>query len=253
MAETPVDRLVDFLICGTQKGGTTALDSHLRDHPAICMAQQKEVHFFDRELWPAATKPDYSHYHSYFCPGPAHRRIGEATPIYMYWQDAPKRIWQYNPSMKIIVLLRNPIARAYSHWNMERSRDAETLGFWEALQQESQRCRAALPHQHRVYSYIDRGYYMEQLRRLWHYFSRANVLILNSDSLRQHPSTTLEEVCTFLGLEPLASVAPRAVNPRPYATAMGSREKDYLRQIFEPEIRSLERELGWDCRSWLTD
>ena len=66
----------------------------------------------------------------------------------MYWHNAPRRIWQYNPDIKLIVILRNPIERAYSHWNMERSRNAEKLSFFDAIQSERDRCQEALSYQH---------------------------------------------------------------------------------------------------------
>jgi len=90
----------------------------------------------------------------------------------MYWQNAPKRIWQYNPEMKIIIILRNPIERAFSHWNMERSRNAEHLSFWDAINTEKLRCQETLPLQNRVYSYIDRGFYIKQLENIWRYFPK---------------------------------------------------------------------------------
>src|SRR6266478_3510531 len=104
---------VDFVIGGTQKGGTSALDSFLRQHPDICMPDtKKELHFFDRE----ADDTDYKKYHANFRPKPEHRVIGEASPIYMYWETAPHRIWKYNSKMKWILALRNPVDRAfYAH------------------------------------------------------------------------------------------------------------------------------------------
>jgi hypothetical protein len=155
----PTKRMVDFVICGTQKGGTSALDTYLRGHPEICMADRKEVHFFDNEEYFSNDKPDYSKYLSWFSPNKSHKILGEATPIYMYWNDSPKRIWEYNPNMKLIVILRNPIERAYSHWNMDRSRHADNLSFWETIQKEKKRCSDALPKQQRRYSYIERGFY----------------------------------------------------------------------------------------------
>lgn len=247
------DRLVNFVICGTQKGGTSALDSYLREHPEICMADKKEVHFFDNESFYANGKPDYSIYHSFFSPKPSHKLVGEATPIYMYWHDAPWRMWEYNPNMKLIVVLRNPIDRAYSHWNMERSRNAESLPFWDAIQNEQQRCREALPYQHRVFSYVDRGYYLEQLRRLWHYFSKDKVLVLKNDYLKNQPNEALKEVCSFLGIDNFENVNAREVHSRPYSSKMSDKEKEYLRFIFEYEIRGLERELGWELTSWLSE
>ncbi len=247
------DRLVNFLICGTQKGGTSALDSYLRDHPEICMAIQKEVHFFDNETLFLNGSPDYSQYHAYFRPEASHRVAGEATPIYMYWHNSPRRIWEYNQNMKLIVVLRNPVDRAYSHWNMERSRNAESLPFWDAIQKEELRCKEALPYQHRVYSYIDRGFYLEQLRRLWCYFSRDNVLVLKHEYLKDHPVECLKDVCDFLEVNHFNTVNPKEVHTLPYLSKMSDKEKEYLRFIFEHEIRGIERALGWDCSDWLSE
>ena len=74
--------------------------------------------------------------------------------------------------MRLIVILRNPIERAYSHWAMEHRRGNDQLPFALALEQEEARCREALPFQHRVFSYVDRGFYSAQLRRLWRFFGR---------------------------------------------------------------------------------
>jgi hypothetical protein len=240
---------VNFVIAGTQKGGTSALDAYLRAHTQVGMARVKETHFFDNEDYFRATAVDYRIYHEFFA---ADGRLGgEATPIYMYWQDAPGRIWQYNPMMKWIILLRNPISRAYSHWNMERARGADTLSFAEAIAVEETRCREALPYQHRVYSYLDRGFYSEQLRRIWRFFPRAQVLVLKSEDLRDHPQATLDQVCAFLDIAPLALDAPQCVHALPYPHALGNAEKNYLTDWYEYEIKQLEKMLDWDCRDWL--
>lgn len=246
------ERMVDFVICGTQKGGTTALDAYLREHHEICMADKKEVHFFDNEKNFSNGKPNYSKYHTFFSPKQSHKILGEATPIYMYWDESPRRIWEYNPNMKLIVLLRNPIERAYSNWNMERSRNKETLSFWEAINNEKERCRKALPLQCRVYSYIDRGFYLEQLRSIWAYFPKDRVLILKNEDLKQKPNETLNHVCEFLGVTQFKSVVAKDVHSRPYVSSINKKEKDYLRAIFEPEIIELESELNWNCRDWLS-
>lgn len=244
-------RTVGFVIGGTQKGGTSALAAYLNEHPQICMARRKEVHFFDNDKLFHGNGPDYSEYHSAFYPEDSHELIGEATPIYMYWHDAPKRIWEYNSNMKWILLLRNPIERAYSHWNMERSRNADTMPFWHAIQNESERCREALPYQHRVYSYVDRGFYLEQLRRIWRYFPTTQVAILKSEYLRSKPNEALRHLCDFLEVEHLGDVEDKSVHSLPYEDDMSDRERHYLRLVFEHEIRGLERVLGWDCNAWL--
>ena len=244
-------RLVDFLVCGTQKGGTTALDAYLREHPQICMAREKELHFFNNERVFSRPFPDYNQYHTSFLPTEAHRCVGESTPIYMYWESAPRRIWEYNPNMRIIVVLRNPIDRAYSHWNMERARGNETLSFWDAIRSEEKRCRESLPHQHVVYSYVDRGFYTEQLRRLWRYFPRESVLVLRTEQLRCAPQEALSRVFEFLGVEEWRLSQEKREHVYPYESKMNVAEIGYLRGVFEYEIRQLERILGWHGNDWL--
>jgi len=202
------ERRVNFLIAGTQKGGTTALHSYLEEHPETCMADQKEVHYFDTEDNFNQEIVSYSKYHESFKPKSNHKLLGEATPIYMYWKEAPKRIHEYNPEIKIILILRNPIDRAYSHWNMERMKNADSLSFSDAIRSETQRCEEALPLQHRVYSYIDRGHYLEQLERIWKYFPKNQVLIIKSEKLKENPNEVLREITDFLQISPFKTHDP---------------------------------------------
>lgn len=243
---------VQFLIAGTQKGGTSALDAYLRDHPGIAMASRKEVHFFDDDAqFAAGAAPSYDAYERFFADAPAHAVAGEATPVYMYWRTAPARIRAYNPAMKLIVVLRNPITRAYSHWNMEHTRGADRLSFWRALRTEPIRCRFAWPTQHHVYSYVDRGYYTQQLARVWQTIPRAQTLVIRHERLKRDPQAVLDEVCAFLGVEPVRVITRKEVHTLAYAQAMAEREWRFLADRFAGEIRALERLLGWDCSAWL--
>lgn len=243
---------VNFLIGGTQKGGTSALDAYLRRHPEIVMANQKEVHFFDNEDYFRWKEVDYSLYHASFTLNSSNRQVlGEATPIYMYWYPAPKRIWYYNPCMKWILVLRNPIERAYSHWNMESNRGQESVSFLEAVKHERKRCREMLPEQHRVYSYVDRGFYTEQIRRIWHFFPIEQTLFIKNEELRHAPRVVMDRVCNFLQVGKLLDVRCEVVHAGEYVASLSAAEKVYLQDIFEVEIRALEKLLGWDCRDWL--
>lgn len=242
---------VDFLIAGVQKGGTTALDAYLRAHPALCFPARKELHFFDDEERFAARRVDYADYHANFARARAHRLAGESTPIYLYWDAAPRRIWTYNPRMKLIAVLRNPIARAYSHWNMERERGADPLPFGEALRAEAGRALAARPHQDKVFSYMDRGFYSHQLRRLWRFFPREQTLVLRHEELRDRPAEIVRRVTDFLGVDPLPGVAFRDIHSRPYVAPMARADWDCLRGVFEGEIIGLQQLLGWDLSRWL--
>lgn len=254
---------VSFLIAGTQKGGTTALHDYLRKHPQVCMARRKEVHFFDKDRFFANGAPDYSIYHAFFKPRATYRAFfkrnatnqlfGEATPIYMYWEPAPARIREYNPEMKFIISLRNPILRAFSNWNMERARGNEPLSFWDALHTEAERRETGAPRELRLHSYIARGFYAEQLRRLWSYFPKSQTHVLRQDQLYKDPLNVLNDVCAFLDIGPFKAVRQRTVFSKSYMTSMSRREWRHLAQLFEPDIRSLESALNWDCSDWMRE
>ena len=241
---------VDFVIGGTQKGGTSALESFLRQHLEICMPEtKKELHFFDQEE-NFSGHPNYKKYHANFRPEKQHRSIGEATPIYMYWNATPSRIWSYNPKMKWILVLRNPVERAFSHWNMETKRKAEHLSFPDAVKQEAARCREALPLQHRVYSYIDRGFYAVQVRRLFNIFGEDNCLVILNEELRNDHAKTLGRVFEFLQVN--ASTIPPAANvfEHDYDEKIDMKLQEELIDTFYFEIKELERLLHRDLSSW---
>ena len=238
---------VDFVIGGTQKGGTSALDSFLRKHPEICMpSTRKELHFFDRE----EENRDYKAYHANFEPKPQHRVIGEASPIYMYWETAPSRIWNYNPKMKWILALRNPVERAFSAWNMETKRGKEKLPFAEAIEKEAERCREALPLQHRVYSYVDRGFYAYQVRRLFNFFGRESVLFLLSEELRNEHQKTLRCVFDFLGVDSSFVPPEASVFEQEYSDKIDNQMRARLIDLFQPDIKELEGLIGRDLQGW---
>jgi len=241
---------VNFVIGGTQKGGTSALDFFLRQHPQICMPEtKKELHYFDNEK-EFRGRPDYEKYHARFNPKSQHRVIGEASPIYMYWNAAPYRIWTYNPKMKWILALRNPVERAFSAWNMETKRGAENLSFQEAVEQEVDRCREALPLQHRVFSYIDRGFYAHQVRRLFRIFGEANCLVLLNEDLRSDHDKTLGRVFDLLSVD--RSVIPPSANVFEHEYDEKIDDQFYLRLIdmFYFDVKELERILGCDLSRW---
>lgn len=242
---------VNFLIAGTQKSGTSALNKYLSAHPKLCMAKRKEVHFFDNERIFTHKPVDYARYHAFFSPRLQHRLYGESTPNYMYWYSAPRRIWEYNPAMKLIIVLRNPIDRAFSHWNMEVANKREFLSFGDAIRNERQRIKEALPYQHRVYAYLDRGFYPDQIRRIWHFFPKEQTLFLKSENLKKEPKNSLAQVCDFLGVANLSSIQPLTANATPYATLMTDTDREYLRKLYKFEIKDLEHMLGWDCSEWL--
>ncbi|MFZ2540423.1 MAG: sulfotransferase domain-containing protein [Gallionella sp.] len=241
---------VQFLIGGTQKGGTTALDAYLRMHPSVKMAQKKEVHFFDNEAYFKNTEVNYSLYHANFTPDNPNQILGEATPIYMYWRPSPKRICKYNPAMKWILILRNPIERAYSQWNMESKRRTESLPFIDALLREKALSQS-LANQHRVYSYVDRGFYSEQIQRILQYFPVQQMFFLKSEDLQNATKDSLNKVCDFLEIKNMPETSYKKMHVGSYDTGMPEAERAYMKEVFKIEIHALEKLLGWDCGSWL--
>ncbi len=243
----------DFFVVGAQKAGTTALRAYLDRHPNIGLYESPEAHYFDDERHFAASVVTHDAYHARFPRKRPDLIRGEVTPVYLYWRDAPRRIWAYNSNARLIALLRNPIERAFSHWTMERSWRNDPLSFYDALTAERHRCRETLPYQHIHYSYMDRGFYSEQLRRLWSYFPREHVLVLKSDDLRREPRKTLMSVAHFLGVDPevYANASPEDHHVGVYEAPIDPRALELLRETFQFEIRQLELMLGWDLAEWL--
>ena len=243
-----IDRL-DFAIIGAQKSGTTALHYLLEKHPDITLGDQQEMHFFDDERIFAAS-PDYDLLHRHFPMIRPSMIAGECTPSYLYWAPAAERLHQYNPRIKLIALLRNPIDRAFAHWNMQRFKGRESLDFLAALEEEQKRIAQPLSLEARRFSYVDRGFYTEQLARFFGFFPRAQLKVIKFEDFRDRPQETLNAFFQFLGVNPLGHVRSKDRNVVPYEREMTPTERKRLSEVFAEEIGKLEQLLGWDCADW---
>lgn len=227
---------VRFLVAGVQKGGTSALFEYLRDIPALQLPAVKEAHFFDDERGVDWSAPDYAPYHALFADDG--RMQGEATPIYLYWPHSLERIRAYNPAMRLILLFRDPVERAWSHWRMEYAKRKETEPFAWCIREGRARVAAhgEVPGAHRVFSYVERGFYGAQLERALDLFPRDQLLLLRSADLKARPDATLAVICRFLELAPPpAAVAPRTVRPAAaidYPSTLRAEDVDYLRALY---------------------
>jgi hypothetical protein len=196
---------LDFVILGAQKCGTTALARFLDQHPCIAMSRPKEAHVFDREHFALADVDRV--YAQCFNHALIGQLRGEATPVYLYFPDVPARLHQYNPNLKMIVCLRDPVARAISHHAMEYGRGDETLPLWRALLAESARLKRDVAPERidsasRHHSYRSRGYYTRQIEQVLRYFPRHQLLLIRSEDLMQQHDKTLRLVFEFLGVDP---------------------------------------------------
>lgn len=248
----PTEPRIDVVIGGVQKGGTTALDMALRRHPGMRMPAVKEPHWFDDDSHFAGGMPDYAAYHALWAEDPRPGLRCDSTPSYLWWPAAAERLRDYNPALRWIVLLRDPAARAYSHWNMQRSRRNEALDFGAALDAEASRLATATPAEWRRYSYASRGHYAQQLARLFRLFPREQVLVLRSDRLRAEFAATLGAVLEFLGLEPIEVSDTMIAHEGSYDAPLAPADRARLVALYEADIRALEAMLGWDLSDWLS-
>jgi Sulfotransferase domain len=249
-----IERL-DFIVPGAQKSGTTALHYFLKKHPQIALPDRQEMHFFDdEEIFSQPVDYELLHRHFRKRPGrllPVRPGIaGEVTPSYLYWKPAMERIANYNSRIKLVLLLRNPVDRAFAHWNMQRFKDREFLDFLDALKEEPRRIAQPLTVESRRFAYIDRGFYSAQLERVFKFFSREQVKLIKFENFRDRKQETLDSIFDFLGVKRVRNIRDKDRNVVPYERAMTPEERKYLFGVFSSEISKLEQMLGWDCSDW---
>jgi hypothetical protein len=264
--------LPDFIVVGTQKGGTTELYDRLVQHPNIASAFAKEVHYFDANYdkgveWyttffpridadrakgalPQITGPQIT--------GPQTTRpkiTGEASPCYLFHPAVARRVATTVPQAKIILMLRNPVDRAYSHYHHEVRLGFETASFAEAIQQESVRLQGERtklinnkhytsdPYMH--YSYLRRGIYVEQLRTWFDAFQPEQILVLKSEDFFSDTAAVMRRVYDFLDVPEVVSTAPDRHKSFKYPK-MDVDLRRQLSQYFEPYNQQLYTFLDTD-------
>lgn len=239
---------LDFMIIGAQKAGTTALSHFLSQHPGVAMAQGKEVHLFDAQDYAIDWTVDEinQRYAAHFKGVDPAVLWGEATPIYLYRPEIIPELKRYNPALKLIVLLRDPVERAISHYEMERSRSNEDLPLWRALWCESKRLAAEegrLGHAHRCHSYVDRGHYATQLDCVRHHFSDQQILILENDALKNQHTETLKKVCDFLAVDASYCIPAERVFAGEYRNKYSSLYYSLIKMLLRWRFRSANAKL----------
>jgi hypothetical protein len=194
-------RNIDFIGIGAARSGTSWLANCLRCHPDIGISEPKEVRYFNSLDWPGpganglearAVNANFSRpvswYFKHFEHCMARKMIGEYSPIYLYDEAAPRRIQELFPDVRLIVSLRNPIERAYSHFGMIRGVSGADWTFDEAVK--------------RFPFLIDMGLYAVQLKRYLERFNRDRILVLVFEDLVEKPVESLTKVFKFLGVVP---------------------------------------------------
>ena len=240
-----------FIIIGAQKAGTTALYRYLQQHKSILGSNPKEIHYFD-----TYGNLNYKNYHKHFPKRNIFPKLTfEATPRYLYFPGTAKKLYDYNPNLKLIVSLRDPISRAYSAWNMYQQ-----MKYNDSLMKRFE-LNAKQQHNHKLFDYLTdpniitfrdwvkkeiydnkkqdiiepsilkRGYYEEQILDFFKYFPEYQLHFVNADFLKKDTEKELLKICKFLKIKPFDF---NKVNINPY------HKRDYKAQISELDKGFLE-------------
>jgi len=233
--------LPNFIIIGEQKCGTTTLYDHLIQHPQILSALRKEIHFFDNHY-----NVGLNMYKAFF---PTNKEIqknglnitGEASPNYFHHPLVPQRIKENLPNIKLIVLLRNPVERAYSHFIMMKNAGFETLSFEQAIEYEKQNIKEekiSWKNQHRVFNethhpYLMRSIYVNNLKRWFEIFPRNQILIIKSEDFKSNKAEILKKTFEFLNISSYDLSDLKNKNVARYSS-INSDTKKMLEDFFKP-------------------
>ncbi len=250
----------EFVIIGPQKCGTTSLYRYLLEHPNFLASKTKEVHYYDRNYYKG-----FDWYKSNF-PSSIYRTVykkvfnkknvitGESTPYYFNCPFVPERMSIDIPYVKVIIMLRNPIYRAYSHYYHERSKGYERLSIESALKKERERLKKeyekfkrnkfyfSIKHQH--YSYLDTGYYAKHLKKWFKYFKRDQILIIKSEDFFSDTDISYLHILKFLNLPPINLNEFKAFNTNKYPP-IDLKIYNKLAKYYEPLNEELYELLGY--------
>ena len=202
----------DFLMIGAQNCGTESLYSHLENHLQIIKEGSRDIHFFDLNF-----ERGVNWYNKQLTRSVIGEKVllWEMTPYYIYHPLVAERVYKCFPDVKLIVMLRNPVKRAWLNYHLEVAIGCEKLDFEKAIASEPDRLKGEIEkikadesyysfnHQH--YSYLSRGIYVEQIRNWLDYFAREQLLILKSEDFEANTDKVFSQVLDFLDISAIAS------------------------------------------------
>lgn len=245
-----LERLPEFFILGAAKAGTTSIFHLLKQHPEVYLPFAKEPMFFSNDRNYA--KGLHWYMQTYFSGTSRFPARGEATPHYLYWSDktAPRLYAAYGEKpVKLIVILRDPVKRAYSwYWNMVRE-GRENVSFEEALALEAGRLSAnqtkLRSEGHMTYGYFRGGCYASQLQQFLEYFPRQRFLFILQDEMKVDFKNVIRQLLAFLHVNDQVSLRSvrsntSAVPQSPTVHAWLTRQtgfREWLKAFIPPRVR----------------
>jgi TolA-binding protein len=243
----------NFIIIGTAKGGTTSLYQYIVDHPQIIPGIEKEIHFFSLNF---ALGLDWYRSHFPKLPSNSHYLTGEASPTYLDHYDAPKRLFEVNPQVRLLVLLRNPVNKTISRYYHNKNLGIESRSLNEAINTELEIINSLTDPLELIKSnkfgrtpYVLYGLYIYLLKNWLSVFSREQMLIIKSEDFYRNTDLSMEKVFSFLNLPAYKQSEYPAYTSGNYKT-VDNKIKTKLSDFFIPYNRQLEEYLGmkfdWD-------
>jgi hypothetical protein len=236
------------MIIGAMKSGTSSLHCYLTQHPLVIPPLRKEVHYFDLNF-----ERGESWYRANFGRAGQGGVNIDSSPYYLFHPQVPSRAHALVPDAKLIVLLRDPVRRAYSHYRHERDKGREPLSFEDAIAAEPDRierdherlARGEIERSeaHQYFSYVARGRYAEQLGSWLRIYPREQLLVLRFEDLVGEPLPVLNKSLQYLALPAMSGAKLEARNTRKYPP-IESATAERLREYFAPHNAALETVLG---------
>ena len=269
VASSPLRKPPDFLIIGAKRGGSTSLWNSVVRHPDVAPMVPKRLKIKGTGFFSLNYANGASWYRSHF-PTELSRALasrsrgirpvtGEATPYYLFHPHAAARASQLVPDVKLIVILRDPVARAYSHYRERLRHGVESLSFEGALDAEAERLEGeeermladegynSFAHEH--LSYVHQGRYVDMLSRWLASFDRDQFLFILNEDFEQRNGEEMNKIWRFLGLPPWDPPEIRRFNYHP-SEPMERAIEDRLREGFQPYNQRLAELLRIDLTSW---
>jgi hypothetical protein len=261
----PSHVLPDFIIFGVSRSGTTSLYQYLARHPNIEPCVVKEPRFFDMYYERGVNwyKMNFaSKWQKFISTKIKHKKFitGEASGAYLQNPHAPKRIYNLNPNMKLILLLRNPVDRAFSHYIRKMKNGSEKLSFEEVIDQEQSRIEGEqekMEKNEKYYSttyhslaYITTGLYAIRLKRWLKYFSMNQILVLENGEFSRDPEKIYNQATEFLNLPKWKLAKYNKFSKQRLSLEMNSKTREKLLEYCKPFNEDLYSLIGkrfdWD-------
>ena len=233
----------NFIVIGVGKCGTSSLSKYIEQHPEVLPAAEKEIHFFNKKYefgldWYKSHFPKISNQSQFI--------TGESTPWYLNSLGVEKRIFQHFPNIKLIVILRNPVHRAFSQYNMHFQKGIEKRSFENVVKSEIKQIRKIkdlnLNYSPPGKGCLGIGLYVYFLERWMSIFPKQQFLILESEDLRKKPQQTMSKVFNFLNLSNCENINFKQYNASDYSP-IDANMHSTLCKFFEPYNQKLEKYL----------